>query len=322
LGDWLIAQLGRVINVGRLYGEFRSWLDATGTTPTEALRTLSMYADAYESLYDRRPGATPAERRAFQRIDRLNLTVATPVLLWLLVQPEDDLPPDERELAFGAIESYVVRRMAAKWQTRAYGSAFAEVLRAARDARDHPGRAVIQALRSEPHGYAWPKDEDLVEQFRTVRYYGPGGINQDRLRLLLAAVDQRLQEGVSKAEPVTIRYGKLQIEHVIPQEWRRYWPVHAEDENERLVREQRRESHVHRIGNLTLTSDRLNPSMGHDGWAAKREQLRQHSKLRLNALLCDEEDWNEGLIQDRGEWLAHQVSAVWPGPEAEIWDAA
>lgn len=319
LGDWLIAQLGRVINVGRLYGEFRRWLDSSGTTPIEALHTLNVYADAYESLHGRRPGATPVEIECFRHIDRLNITVATPVLLWLMAQPQDRLRPHERETAFRAIESYVVRRMAAKWQTRAYGQAFAEVLRAAQGLGDRPAQAVVNALRAGPHGYDWPTDEDLAEQFRTARYYGPGGISQDRLRLLLGSVDARLQLAAHKAEPVSIDYDRLQVEHIIPREWRTYWPVQVNEESERLLLEQRRESYVHRIGNLTLVSDRLNPSMGNDPWNAKRAQLHEHSKLRLNALLCEEEGWSEAKIERRCEWLAAQVAAVWPGPGSEEW---
>jgi hypothetical protein len=104
---------------------------------------LSRYADAYEALHGRKPGVTAPERLAFQRIDLLNITLATPVLLWLLVQPENVLPGAERELTFRAIESYVVRRMAVKEQTRGYGTVFAEVLRAGCSADEHPGFAII-----------------------------------------------------------------------------------------------------------------------------------------------------------------------------------
>lgn len=319
LGDWLIAQLGRVISVGRLYGEFRRWLDHSATSAVEALQTLSDYADAYEMLHARREGASPAERNSFEIIDRLNITVATPVLLWLLTQPEERLPQKERETAFRAMESFVVRRMAAKGQTRAYGQAFAEVLRAAQQA-EHPGRAIVEALRRKPHGYEWPGDEVLVDQFRLVRYYGPGGINQGRLRLLLGAVDRKLQNERHKSEPIDIRYEKLQVEHVIPKEWRRYWPVQSANPLERQVLEQERESHVNRIGNLTLASDRLNPSMGNDPWELKRQQLQKHSKLRLNALLVENDAWTEADIEERGEWLARQVSEIWRGPDAGAWN--
>jgi hypothetical protein len=185
LGDWLIAQLGRMISVGRLYGEFRRWLDVSGTRPVHALDTLSVYADAYERLHGRLPGATPLERLAFERIGVLNITATTPVLLWLLSRPPEVLAEGERELALRAIESYVVRRMSVKAQTRAYGQVFAEVLKAAQEATAHPGRSVIKALRAGPHGYGWPSDAELADQFAISRYYGPGGVNQERLRLIL-----------------------------------------------------------------------------------------------------------------------------------------
>ncbi len=322
LGDWLIAETGRAINVGRLYGEFRSWFDSSGANSVQALESVSRYADAYEMLHDRMSGATPAELRAFERIQRLNITAATPVLLWLLVQPAEHLPVAERTLAMLAIESYVVRRMAAKLQTRAYGQAFTEVLRTAQAATAHPGRAVIEALRNSPHGYEWPLDKAISDQFAASRYYGPGGISQERLRLLLGAVDARLQQEVHKAEPVTVEYEKLQIEHIIPDKWRQYWPIVAEDENERQVLEQQRDASVHHIGNLTLVSFRLNPSMSNDPWAAKRDELRKHSHLRLNALLCEREDWDEHAIVAREKWLAEYIGKEWAGPDTDRWNDA
>ena len=319
MGDWLIAQLGRVINVGRLYGEFRNWLDSSGTSAIDALHTLDRYADAYERLYGRVEGATYKELRSFQYINKLNVAVATPVLLWLLTQPREKLPIREREMAFRAIECFVIRRMATKAQTRAYGQAFAEVLRAGQQADAHLGYAIVEALRQGPHGYTWPTDDELVSQFRTSPYYGYSGIAQYRLRLLLSAVDARLQRKAHKAEPVTIQYDKLQVEHVIPRSWQKHWPVEASGPNEKIVRQQERDAHVHRIGNLTLVSGRLNPAMGCDPWNDKREQLREHSNLRLNVLLCQEDEWNELAILKRGEWLAGQVASIWPGPNSSAW---
>lgn len=319
LGDFIIAQLGQVINVGRLYGEFRAWLSESRHGPVVALEMFNGYADAYEKMYGRRPGATPAELTAFRRIRQLNITAAVPVLLWLLDQSPEVLPTRQRELAVRAIESFVVRRMAAKWQTRTYAQAFAEVLRAARATPERAGRAIVDALQKSPHGCGWPTDHDLKRRFRNARYYGPGGINQGRLRLLLGAVDEHLQAESHKAEPVRIDYGKLQVDHVIPQDWRKHWPVYHEEENARLLLEQRREEHVNRLGNLTLVSSRLNPAMGNDPWAAKRAELGKHSKLRLNALLCEEERWAEEEICARGEWLATRLSLTWPGPDARAW---
>ncbi len=320
LGDWLIAQRGQVINVGRLYGEFRDWLERSGTKPVDALTTLNDFADAYEMLHGRKPGVSDGERLAYQRIDTLNIAAATPLLLWLLVQPSDVLDPAERELTFRAIESYVVRRMATKYQTRAYGTVFAELLKVAQDAPEHPGKAVIAALRDAPHGYVWPSAGEIEDSFREGRYYGPGGINQERLRLLLSGIDARLQETAPKSEPVSIDYGQLQVEHLIPQKWREYWPV-AEGEGEaRALAEDERERHVNRIGNLTLVTAQLNPSLSNDPWTAKKQELSKHSKLELNARLIDEDDWDETRIDERSLWLAAQLKHVWPGPDAALWE--
>ncbi|MDE2652837.1 MAG: DUF262 domain-containing HNH endonuclease family protein [Gemmatimonadota bacterium] len=322
LGDWLIAQLGRIINVGRLYGEFRQWLDTSGTDPVQALVTLNSYADAYESIHGRKDGATETERQSFSTIDRLNITVATPVLLWLLTEPEERIPQQERAMAFKAIESFVVRRMAVRWQTRGYSRAFAELLGAAQKSDLSPGRAIVRALRQGPYGYSWPTDEELVRRFRKSRYYGAGGINQDRLRLLLGAVDRELQRKPSKSEPVKIEYDQLEVEHVIPQSWRKYWPVEAagSDAHEKIVLEQEREAHVHLIGNLTLTTERLNNSLSNDPWKEKCRQLKKHSRLCLNTLLCENSRWNEEEIEKRGEWLAKRVACIWLGPDAESWE--
>lgn len=316
LGDWLIAQLGRVINVGRLYGEFRRWLDVTGVKPRDALDTLSRYADAYEVFSGRREGASPHELRAFQTIQRMNITAATPVLLWLLVQPPDELDPAERERAVQAIESYVVRRMAIKAQTRAYGHAFADVLRTAQEASSHPGDAVVDALVAAPHGYTWPSDEEVAREFESARYYGAGGINQGRLRLILGAIDQRVQSLDRKGEPADVAYDKLQIEHIIPRSWRKHWPVSATNENERLVKEQERAAHVHRLGNLTLTSGPLNASLSNNPWETKKTDLRKHTHLRLNALLIDQSEWGEVQIRERGRWLASHFVKIWGPPPA------
>ncbi|MEZ5343880.1 MAG: DUF262 domain-containing protein [Acidimicrobiales bacterium] len=318
LGDWLIAQLGRTISVGRLYGEFRRWLDDSGTKPFDALSTLAGFANAFEVLNGRKPGASRRELTAYSRIDTLNITVASPVLLSLFVAPPGLVSAAERETAVLAIESFVIRRMLAKDQTRAYGQVFVEVLKAMQKAA-RPALAVIETLRSAPHGYAWTSFDDIAESFATSRYYGPGGINQERLRLVLGAVDERLQTLAKKTESITIDYSGLQVEHVIPRGWRQYWPVVMDDPVAQQVAEQARERQVHRIGNLTLATGPLNSSLSNDPWEAKRAELRKHSKLQLNALLVEHDDWNDDRIADRSAWLAQQVDAIWPGPDSDRW---
>lgn len=316
VGDWMIAELRRTINVGQLYGEFRRWLDEEGVDPESALTTMGRYADAQEMLEGRRPGASRTEIQAYGNIRFLNITAAMPVLLWLFTRPPSDDDQD-RELAVRAIESFVVRRMAVKWWTRGLPAAFARVLKDASDALRSPGRAVISALRAGPRGFTWPTDQDLESGFRTGRHYGPGGIGQPRLRLLLGTVDRNLR---GLGEPKEVDYDKCHIEHILPQEWKKHWRVDDDlDENARVLAEQRRARHVHRIGNLTLVASGLNTEMRNSAWPIKKEALQEHSHLILNRRLSEHSDWNEENIVDRGEWLAERVSKAWPGPEHPAW---
>ena len=317
VGDWMIAELRRTINVGQLYGEFRRWLDETDMAAVDALTTMSRYADAQEMLEGRRKGASEVEINGYRNIRFLNITAAMPVLLWLFTQPTGDDRRD-RELAVRAIESFVVRRMAVKWWTRGLPAAFAKVLKDATQASQTPGLAVIDALRAGPRGFTWPTDQQLIDGFSTGRHFGPGGIGQARLRLLLGAVDRRLPD---LGENKTVQYSKCQVEHILPQSWEEHWGVGMElDENAKLLREQKRAAHVHRIGNLTLVSESLNREMSNSAWPKKKKALWEHSHLALNKQLQDHEDWNEDSIVERGQWLAERICLTWPGPSDPVWD--
>jgi len=318
LGDWLIAELGRTVSVSRLYGEFRQWLEETETGASEALASLSKHATAYEALNGRVGGTSVRELKAYQNIEALNITVATPLLLNLLVLLPGDANQDKREKAILAIEAYVVRRMLNKAQTRAYGNVFVDVLKAVKKDATRPSEAAIAALRSGPHSYEWPSLDDLEQSFETSRYYGSGGISQARLRLVLGTIDAHIRTTSNMAENGDFDYSALQVEHVIPQTWRETWPV-VEGDEDPIAAEQLRDRAVNRIGNLTLASGPLNASLSNNPWEAKRNAIQEHSGLVLNRLLLENSTWNEELIAERGKWLARQVEAIWPGPSSSSW---
>ena len=194
-----------------------------------------------------------------------------------------------------------------------------DVLAEAQESPANPAHAVINSLQQESNNYAWPTDEDVALAFADGRYYGPGGINQDRLRLILGAVDECLQADAKKAEAIEVDYDVLQVEHIIPQSWKDSWPLQVTDPAEMIVAEYERTQHVNRIGNLTLVSGSLNAAISNNPWEAKRSELQQYTKLGLNRLLLLEEDWNETKISSRGRFLASIFNRVWPGPNDPQW---
>jgi hypothetical protein len=103
----------------------------------------------------------------------------------------------------------------------------------------------------------------------------------------------------------------LHIEHVLPQAWHANWPVQGEEAV------QRRAHHVHLLGNLTLVTSKLNASLSHAAWSAKRQALNAHSVLMMNRQLVDSwpEEWNEDAIEERSRDISKIICRVWPGPQ-------
>ena len=52
------------------------------------------------------------------------------------------------------------------------------------------------------------------------------------------------------------------------------------------------------------------------------DELKRRSLLLINQSLCDHDEWNEALIDQRGADLAKRVMRTWPGLDAESWPMA
>ena len=76
-----------------------------------------------------------------------------------------------------------------------------------------------------------------------------------------------------------------------------------------------RDAAKHRLGNLTLVTKKLNPTMSNDPWAKKRDHLRERSVLLISADIRAAETWDEEAIAERGRRLADLALAVWTRPD-------
>jgi len=163
----------------------------------------------------------------------------------------------------------------------------------------------------------WPRDEELLPLLVESRAYGTGAIAGNRLLDVLWEVERsRLR---TKKHEQLDRPPNLQIEHVMPRAWERHWPLPAgADGDEARQASERRASAINRLGNLTLVTDRLNPSMSNAAWSYKHPELLRHSLLAINQQLVARfaDSFDEEAIMDRGRQLALEILARWPGPDA------
>ena len=98
----------------------------------------------------------------------------------------------------------------------------------------------------------------------------------------------------------------------MPQDWEEHWPLNGAGPEEA----KRRDAAVHTLGNLTLTTDKLNISMSNQGWTAKRERLKDHSRLALNRELLEHanENWTVDDIERRADRMCQIAEKLWPIP--------
>lgn len=131
------------------------------------------------------------------------MQTTVPLPLWLQLLLAEQLTVAEHERAVAAIESWVIRRMITGANTRGYGKAFVEVLQAgqsaARAADISVAAAVINSLDQGANSLAWPTDTELKEAFVQRKAYNT--LTQERIRLVLGAIDQQLQRENPKTEP-------------------------------------------------------------------------------------------------------------------------
>jgi hypothetical protein len=79
-----------------------------------------------------------------------------------------------------------------------------------------------------------------------------------------------------------------------------------------------RQRAVDTLGNLSLLTEALNPSLGNAGWAIKREKFHT-SLLRLNREVGLADDWNETAIEARAKILANTANTkLWPSSAAAV----
>ena len=322
LSYWLSIHTGSEVPVERLFADFRIWLQHTTLTAAEILADLAHHGRAMQRMENLQP--TIATGRLLQVLDLL--TTTTPIPLMLHLHARDGVSEEQRSLAAAAIESYLIRRMACGLTTKDYNRLFLSILQTIRVAEDDTvGEQLVRQLadQSAPSRY-WPEDGEFLTGLTQANIYrllrGP------RLRVLLGGMETALRKDKSELLFVPAQVVKLNIEHLIPQKWSQYYPLPTDRPIEEA--EARRDLALHRLGNLTLTTTKLNSSISNGSWPTKRKELNKHAVLLVTAgsvlqappgvpsdmAIAWLDTWDEDRIELRTLYLAKIAIHAWPGP--------
>ena len=322
LSVWLTAETGKEASVGHLYAGARAYLN-DGPNTEEVLKKLAAYSDAYEAIYSHIAVHEADLRTAYDRILRLEIATAVPLLAWLRTIPAATLNSSDHVRAVRAVESWALRRAFLGLQTRGYGTHLTRVLSDAKAAFDECADIADAIIDSLQRGaLAWPTDREVADAFRNNRYYGV--IGQPRIALLLSAIDAHLRTNDPHQPAASIDYSNLQIEHVMPQSWEQNWPVFvhgervANDENDpawQTANEERTRA-VNRLGNLTLVTGSFNGHLSNDPWTSKKAEFAKQHTLVINFPIAQTGSWDEAHIHTRACDLAQVASEIWQSADA------
>lgn len=302
LQNYLTLRTADEVTVAHLYTAFREQVHDEDD-PEQHLRWLRDYGEVFRS-FDHQPLGS-REQRFFQRLATIGVVTAHPFLLDLWVRLDGDR--DSLRLVLQDVESFFVRRMVCQLNTRGYGRFFLDALKALHGTEGSPVQRVRWFLLSSRSETArWPDDAEFKQAWLQTPLSRV--LVQGRVRMLLEAVERQLYTDKSER----LEFGeKLTIEHLLPQEWQRHWPLPAGSDFEAGSR---RNDALHTIGNLTLLTRKLNPSVSNGPWAAKLPAILEHSGLALNRRLQGCSEWDEAAIVARGESLFDAASREWPFP--------
>lgn len=305
LQNYLTLRLRDEVAAGHLYTAFRDQLVAESEEGSEAhLRALRDYAEVFRS-FDHMPERS-RERLFFERLEALSLVSAHPFLMELFVRLDKNR--DELRAILVDLESWLVRRMVCQLNTRGYNRVFLDMLIALVGSDGTPSQRVRAfLLSSSSESMRWPADAEFQQAWLTTPAFRI--LVRSRVRMLLEGLERQMYDGKSEL----VQFGeKLTIEHLLPQEWIRFWPLPPEAEPIQAAAE--RNDLLHTLGNLTLLTNKLNPSVSNGPWGEKLPAILQHSALGLNRRLQSHQQWGEAAIRQRGAELFSFAAREWPHP--------
>ena len=299
------------VAAGHLFSEFKEFAaDRKSLKAEDHLRSLQEHARVFRK-FSEAPLET-SRGRFFHRLTVMDTTTVLPFLLGLFRRYDADGRDAELDGILADIESFLVRRMVCQLTTKNYNQLFVDMLGVLDDAADRPADGVRTFLLGQTaESRRWPTDAEFESAWQSLPAYK--ALSRPRLRMLLEALEAAARS--ERSEDIVLR-GRLTVEHLLPQSWEVTWPLPdgADPEKGRA----RREALVHRFGNLTLLTKKLNPSVSNGAWQSKRNGILEHSALALNRWFQKAADWDEQAIEKRTEALGRVALEIWARPAAPV----
>lgn len=306
--DYLTLKTSNIPVIKRVYEEFKTYAERSDTPGIPNLvADVGRFARHYVRLGFARED--DAELRELMRdINTLEIYVAYPFLLRVVDDFETrKITREALRDVLRLVESYVFRRAVCSIPTQSHNNTFAKLARdAGLDKVSDPAnyvQAIADVLIRLETYRRFPGDEEFAFELRTRDSY-----HTRTVRFLLDKL-----ENWDRHEKIALS-DRISVEHILPQgedlhpQWRAMLGP-----NWQTVQA----SHVHTLGNLTLTG--YNSSYSARPFLEKRDLVAggtdigfKASPYRLNENVRDRDTWDAQAIEERGHALSQRALKIWP----------
>jgi len=312
LYHYLTLKCGEVTFDSQLFTVFKEFFSRNhAQDPSKHMEEFKMYSDLYQR-FDTYPEDT-REGLFFHRLSLMDTTTIYPLLLEVFRCHRDPEMRQDLLQILGDLESFLMRRFICELTTKNYNRFFAQVINDIGKEDGFSGAALRSfLLEQRAETSRWPTDEEFRTAWLELSFYSR--LKMAKTRLALEAIERELF--TDKTEKVKLQQS-LTIEHLMPRGWEEHWPLtyDKDKEGDEEKAKARRQKAMHKIGNLTLLTHKLNPALSNSSWSKKRPEILKHSALNMNRYFYNVEVWNEEKIEKRTEELFSEALKIWPRPQ-------
>ena len=330
--DYLIVKLKEEIRNDQLFYRYKSFIinNEPFASTEEELKEIYKYKEIFKKLT--KPGDSTALEKFAKRLLAFGTTTIFPLLMF--VEGNENITAQEKEKIYLALDSYVTRRFLCGYTAKNYNNVFLDFINYLnsefqKENIDNISEKFIEYIKSKTKDTnIWPDNHILKENvLNRPIYLEVKGRSQALVNVFLEI--EYTSRG-KKTETTKIETKNLTIEHVMPQKWFEHWPLNTrtvteeefnqapqakwleEDENGFYHTIEKRNILLNTLGNLTVLTSSLNPSVSNDAFEKKKPEIIKHSTLVLNAYFQNINEWNEEKIVKRSGQLYTKVNEIWP----------
>jgi uncharacterized protein with ParB-like and HNH nuclease domain len=322
--DYLTLKMRNDIRYDQVFYHYKFFIvnNENFTTVEEELKELNRFSSIYKAIV--KPNTETVFGRFCSRLRDMDISTIYPLIL--AIQGDSEIPLKEKIGMFTALDSYITRRFLCGYTTKNYNKVFLDFIKQLDSCK--ASQQFSEYLKSKTGDTnLWPTDTILKDKLKERPLYREERNRTKSISNILLEIE-KFRRG-KKQEKIEFINEGLTIEHVLPQKWYENWPlegdlipqnefelaVHAvmteENPNGYYHKIENRNKKLHSLGNLTLLTSSLNPSVSNSAFAIKQKELAKQSTLLLNTYFIDFTYWDESAIEKRTELLIDDIIKIW-----------